>query len=464
MKSTRWMLLGASILIVVILLGTLPAAAQPGSPWLQVWFVPQDPGAVIEYRTATGQVAASYAIETAFGVTAQAGGRVFGSQFQAIPIFDPFQGRVVYDTLTGLGVDTNDLTYHVSNPVPTRDGQAYYYAITPMSSDFGASSTSFIYRMTVGGGQATLVYQETLADGFMTLQPFGVLDDGRVMLYEQPVGIGGYILFWTYSGVRIFDPQTQSMTPVAETDGFASTGALFAQVSAFNATPAVQLFAPGGAAISIPVMGLPESPGTGGDVVFSPSNTRAAFQMARQDPENETFWTVVVDVASGTARVVLQDDATGYDLRYGYIGGWLDDNTLVVGDAWTGHSAVVDVTTGQLLREERGAFLGYAQGVADTSQFAASGAAAAQCPGAPVSRLAINQSGRVTFSNGVPVNVRLSPGGERIGTQPEGARFIVMDGPVCSGGYAWWHVQFEAGMAGYVAEGEAGNYFLEPWK
>ncbi|MBN1966926.1 MAG: hypothetical protein JW910_19900, partial [Anaerolineae bacterium] len=82
----------------------------------------------------------------------------------------------------------------------------------------------------------------------------------------------------------------------------------------------------------------------------------------------------------------------------------------------------------------------------------------------PVSRLLPDTFGRVTFSTGQPVNVRDVPSGEKIGTQPEGTRFLISGGPLCSGGYAWWAVTFDDGMWGYVAEGEPGNYYLEPWQ
>lgn len=44
---------------------------------------------------------------------------------------------------------------------------------------------------------------------------------------------------------------------------------------------------------------------------------------------------------------------------------------------------------------------------------------------------------------------------------PGGAVFSILDGPVCSGGYNWYHVSYN-GLVGWVTEGYAGDYWLEP--
>lgn len=44
---------------------------------------------------------------------------------------------------------------------------------------------------------------------------------------------------------------------------------------------------------------------------------------------------------------------------------------------------------------------------------------------------------------------------------PGGAVFEILDGPVCSGGYNWYQVSYN-GVTGWVTEGYAGDYWLEP--
>lgn len=87
---------------------------------------------------------------------------------------------------------------------------------------------------------------------------------------------------------------------------------------------------------------------------------------------------------------------------------------------------------------------------------------ALQCGAALPSRLSPGSRGRVT--PGDPNTLRSSPsvGGQKLGTIPAGAVFDVLVGPECSGGYLWWQVRFE-GRTGWTAEGDAHEYWLEPY-
>ena len=87
------------------------------------------------------------------------------------------------------------------------------------------------------------------------------------------------------------------------------------------------------------------------------------------------------------------------------------------------------------------------------------------CPGDPVSRLVIRQMGQVT--PGDSNYIRSRPGGSAIlnskamGQMPPGGVFIVLDGPDCVAGYAWWQVNYR-GMVGWTAEGVGTTYWLAP--
>jgi uncharacterized protein YraI len=88
------------------------------------------------------------------------------------------------------------------------------------------------------------------------------------------------------------------------------------------------------------------------------------------------------------------------------------------------------------------------------------------CPGAPVSRVKTGMKVRVAFSNGVAIRVRSGPGisANKIKTIPEGTVMSIVDGPVCKDNFEWWNAKFDDGTVGWVAEGEPGNYFIEPWQ
>ncbi|HYO88782.1 MAG TPA: hypothetical protein VER79_09040 [Candidatus Limnocylindrales bacterium] len=84
------------------------------------------------------------------------------------------------------------------------------------------------------------------------------------------------------------------------------------------------------------------------------------------------------------------------------------------------------------------------------------------CPDAPVARLVAGGSGRVSFTNGQPLNVRTAPEGQLITQLPEGTVFTVENvSPQCAGGYLWWNITTVNG-AGWVAEGSPAGYFVEP--
>lgn len=87
------------------------------------------------------------------------------------------------------------------------------------------------------------------------------------------------------------------------------------------------------------------------------------------------------------------------------------------------------------------------------------------CDPALPPRLEPDGAGRVL--PGSPNNVRdgIGTGANVVGQIPGGESFLVIDGPVCDEGIAWWQVAYEAAagdVLGWTAEGVAPDYFLEP--
>lgn len=85
-----------------------------------------------------------------------------------------------------------------------------------------------------------------------------------------------------------------------------------------------------------------------------------------------------------------------------------------------------------------------------------------QCPGAPPSRLSVGGQGRVT-PTGTSNRLRLQPSTSAaiLGNIPPGGAFVVLAGPTCANGYAWWQVNY-SGIIGWTAEGSGGEYWTEP--
>ncbi len=77
------------------------------------------------------------------------------------------------------------------------------------------------------------------------------------------------------------------------------------------------------------------------------------------------------------------------------------------------------------------------------------------------SRLMIGERGRVL--PGPSNNVRAQPTTQSpiLGQIPGGGFFLIMDGPVCAEGMAWWQVRYGK-LSGWTAEGAAETYWLEP--
>lgn len=87
------------------------------------------------------------------------------------------------------------------------------------------------------------------------------------------------------------------------------------------------------------------------------------------------------------------------------------------------------------------------------------------CGTAPAPRLTVGENARVTFTNGVPLNVRTAAAGDLITQIAEGTTVQIVGGPSCVNNYLWWQLQFESGGAtvgGWAAEGDNNAYYLEP--
>jgi hypothetical protein len=90
------------------------------------------------------------------------------------------------------------------------------------------------------------------------------------------------------------------------------------------------------------------------------------------------------------------------------------------------------------------------------------------CPGSPPPRLMPGELGRITLFPALPNRVRSQPevGGNIIGELQPGEEFEVVSGPVCDPDgrqWRWWYVSNDD-VTGWTAEGEVGEYWMEPWE
>jgi len=91
-------------------------------------------------------------------------------------------------------------------------------------------------------------------------------------------------------------------------------------------------------------------------------------------------------------------------------------------------------------------------------------AANVRCDGL-LPRLQVDGMGRVNRYPNENNRLRSSPSltGNQLGVIRAGHDFRVLDGPVCANGINWWQVRsIDDGLVGWTAEGQDGNYLVEP--
>lgn len=84
------------------------------------------------------------------------------------------------------------------------------------------------------------------------------------------------------------------------------------------------------------------------------------------------------------------------------------------------------------------------------------------CTGTVASRVNLGGRAQVTFTDGTPLRLRTTPGGEILQRLAEGTPFVIIDGPRCDDDFTWWRVELANGSRGWLAEGNEDAYFIEP--
>jgi hypothetical protein len=84
------------------------------------------------------------------------------------------------------------------------------------------------------------------------------------------------------------------------------------------------------------------------------------------------------------------------------------------------------------------------------------------CPNAPDLHLKIGDWAMVGLEPPLPNKVRSQPGSssELVGQIQPGENVLVLAGPTCADGYAWWQVRSLTGLEGWTVEGDTSGYWL----
>lgn len=92
-------------------------------------------------------------------------------------------------------------------------------------------------------------------------------------------------------------------------------------------------------------------------------------------------------------------------------------------------------------------------------------AAPVDCIGKPRPRLIVGRYGRVSNEDPTPLNVRRAPNtdDDPVARLDVMETFFVLEGPECGIDYTWYRVRRGDGLEGWIAEGDAGLYYVEPF-
>lgn len=86
------------------------------------------------------------------------------------------------------------------------------------------------------------------------------------------------------------------------------------------------------------------------------------------------------------------------------------------------------------------------------------------CQSAPPTHLILHERGQVTNEDPQPLNIRSQPGldGRIAAVLRSLDIFFVIEGPRCADDYTWFKVRV-GDVEGWIAEGEPGLYYVEPY-
>ena len=156
--------------------------------------------------------------------------------------------------------------------------------------------------------------------------------DGQSLYYsEEPVGIGGYIIFAGASNLSRINIATREITTLIPQqtsmiclDAFSADYSLVADHCTPNQITVRDINNAGSTAI------LPPADVNGyavlGSARFSPESKRIAYALAKADPSNEQGWLAIADIGSGVSQLIYTGQSGGSIT----VDGWLDAQTLLI--------------------------------------------------------------------------------------------------------------------------------------
>jgi hypothetical protein len=165
---------------------------------------------------------------------------------------------------------------------------------------------------------------------FLVLMPLQWTEDGQLLYSTNITGIGGYILFWGFNSLLMYNPASgASTTLVGEDYGIclndvSANLALAGAGCGSNVTDGVEIIQiNSGVKVDLPI--LPDQ-SQSGSVRFSPDNQKVAYAVARSQYDDEYGQVAVAPVDGSSAPLVI----AAYGVGYYHVIDWIDDDTILI--------------------------------------------------------------------------------------------------------------------------------------
>lgn len=213
-------------------------------------------------------------------------------------------------------------------------------AVSPDGSLIAWSTTEYInnspqtnlYLANIDGSNQRMIAQipaAELTDFMRVYYPYRWTEDGKLLYATALNGIGGYLLFWGYNGMFLYDTTSDSnSTIIADNErlglclsSISNDLRMAAIVCGNSAGVRVRHFNDGSETL-FPVLA---DQGSAGAAKFSPSGDWLAYVIQRVNPDDELGKVVVVPIdGSAPPRIIAEVNGT-YTVE-----GWYDDDNFLV--------------------------------------------------------------------------------------------------------------------------------------
>ena len=163
-------------------------------------------------------------------------------------------------------------------------------------------------------------------DRWLVLMIYGWTKDNRVLIASQPTGIGGYILYGGFNGLRVYDPQSGELQVLVDdderlmlslnsvSDDLSKAAISFGALHIRTLATGVEVVLPALAGQTVC-----------GSAMFSPGGDWVAYACGRNDPENEAGQVMIARTDGSSAPMILYEDGQNAP----QVLGWINDDSLL---------------------------------------------------------------------------------------------------------------------------------------